>query len=272
MSLFISSINSGSNGNCYYIGNHHDAVLIDVGLSCKEIEKRMLRSGLSMKKVRAIFISHEHIDHIRGVEVISKKHHIPVYINEKTYANGRVKIKEDLLRSFEDEETVSIHSLNVIPFFKSHDAADPYSFSVEHDGIRIGVFTDMGIACEKLVAHFSRCHAAFLEANYDDDMLENGHYPVYLKNRIRSEHGHLSNAQALELFRDHRPEFLQHLFLAHLSKENNSPELVHELFSAHAGNTRVVVASRYEESEVFRIGKNKEGEETDLKGQFQLQL
>ena len=230
-----------------------------------------MRSGLSMKKVRAVFISHEHIDHIRGVEVISKKHGIPVYINEKTYANGRVKIKDELVRSFEDEETVSVASLNVIPFFKSHDAADPYSFSVEHDGIRIGIFTDMGIACEKLVAHFSRCHAAFLEANYDDDMLENGHYPVYLKNRIRSAHGHLSNAQALELFRNHRPEFLQHLFLAHLSKENNSPELVHELFSAHAGNTRVVVASRYEESEVFRIGKE-EAEATDLKGQFQLQL
>src|ERR1041385_6311175 len=187
MSLFISSIASGSNGNCYYIGNHHDAVLIDVGLSCKEIEKRMLRSGLSMKKVRAIFISHEHIVHIRGVEVISKKHQIPVYINEKTYANGRVKIKEELIRSFSDEEIVPVNSLNVIPFFKSHDAADPYSFSVEHEGIRIGIFTDLGIACNKLITHFSQCHAAFLEANYDEEMLETGRYPAYLKNRIRSE-------------------------------------------------------------------------------------
>jgi phosphoribosyl 1,2-cyclic phosphodiesterase len=272
MSLFISSIASGSNGNCYYIGNHHDAVLIDVGLSCKEIEKRMLRSGLSMKKVRAIFISHEHIDHIRGVEVISKKHHIPVFINEKTYANGRVKIKDELIRSFSDEEIVPVNSLNVIPFFKSHDAADPYSFSVEHEGIRIGIFTDLGIACNKLIAHFNQCHAAFLEANYDDEMLENGRYPVYLKNRIRSGHGHLSNAQALEVFINHRPEFLQHLFLAHLSKENNSPELVHELFSAHAGNTRIVVASRYEESEIFRIGKSSTEEEADLRGQFALQL
>jgi phosphoribosyl 1,2-cyclic phosphodiesterase len=272
MSLFISSIASGSNGNCYYIGNHTDAVLVDVGISCKEIEKRMLRSGLSIKKVRAIFISHEHIDHIRGVEVISKKHQIPVYINEKTYANGRIKIREELIRSFSDDETVIVNSLNVIPFFKSHDAADPYSFSVEHNGIRIGVFTDMGFACERLIAHFSQCHAAFLEANYDDDMLENGRYPVYLKNRIRSEHGHLSNAQALEVFLNHRSEFFQHLFLSHLSKENNSPEMVHELFSAHAGNTRVVVASRYEESEVFRIGKNTEEEEADLLGQFALQL
>jgi phosphoribosyl 1,2-cyclic phosphodiesterase len=257
MSLFISSINSGSNGNCYYVGNNKDAVLIDVGLSCREIEKRMLRSGLSIKKVRAIFISHEHIDHIRGIETISKKYDLPVYINEKTYANGRIKLKEELIHSFSDEEKISIGSLEVIPFFKSHDAADPYSFSIEYNEIRVGVFTDIGHVCEKLVHHFSRCHAAILEANYDEEMLENGRYPVYLKNRIRSAHGHLSNAQALELFVNHRSEFLSCLLLAHLSKENNSPQLVHELFTAHTEGTEIIVASRYEESAVFNIGKNK---------------
>src|ERR1041385_2906450 len=208
MSLFISSIASGSNGNCYYIGNHHDAVLIDVGLSCKEIEKRFLRSGLSLKKVRAIFISHEHSDHIRGVEVLSKKHSLPVYINEKTYLNGGLKIKDDLIRHFSGEEKITIGALEIFPFFKSHDAADPYSFSVEHEGIRIGIFTDIGTVCEKLIHHFSQCHAAFLEANYDEEMLENGRYPVYLKKRISGEHGHLSNADSLKLFLGHRAEFL----------------------------------------------------------------
>jgi phosphoribosyl 1,2-cyclic phosphodiesterase len=268
VSLFISSINSGSNGNCYYVGNSKDAVLVDVGLSCREIEKRMLRAGLSMQKVRAIFISHEHIDHIRGVEVISKKYNLPVYINEKTYGNGRMKIKDEHINSFCDEEIIPVGSLNVIPFFKSHDAADPYSFSVEYDGIRVGVFTDIGTVCEKLIAHFSKCHAAFLEANYCEEMLENGRYPIYLKNRIRSNHGHLSNAQALGLFKTHRSEFLSHLFLAHLSKENNSPELVQELFSAHAITTKVMVASRYEESEVFCIGKNSLEEGVDVRGQI----
>ncbi|MDQ3111730.1 MAG: MBL fold metallo-hydrolase [Bacteroidota bacterium] len=271
MTLFISSINSGSNGNCYYVGNSNDAVLIDVGLSCREIEKRMLRAGLSMQKVRAIFISHEHIDHIRGVEVISKKYNLPVYINEKTYGNGRMKIKEEHINSFCDEEIIPVGTLNVIPFFKSHDAADPYSFSVECEGIRVGIFTDIGTVCEKLTAHFSQCHAAFLEANYCEEMLENGRYPIYLKNRIRSSHGHLSNAQALELFKTHKPEFLSHLFLAHLSKENNSPELVEKLFSEHAASTKIMVASRYEESPVYRVG-NVGVEETDLQGQFALQI
>lgn len=272
MSLFISSINSGSNGNCYYVGNSKDAVLIDVGLSCREIEKRMLRAGLSIQKVRAIFISHEHIDHIRGVEVLSKKYNIPVYINEKTLMNGRVKLVDERVNSFLDEEIIPIGSLNVIPFFKSHDAADPHSFTVECEGIRVGVFTDIGTVCEKLTSHFSQCHAAFLEANYCEEMLEKGPYPYYLKKRISSSHGHLSNAQALELFTTHRSEFLSHLFLAHLSKENNSVELVQELFSANASHTKVMVASRYEESPVYRVGKTPVEEETDTFGQFALQI
>jgi phosphoribosyl 1,2-cyclic phosphodiesterase len=274
MSLFISSINSGSNGNCYYVGNNKDAVLIDIGLSCREIEKRMLRSGLSIQLVRAIFISHEHIDHIRGVEVLSKKYGIPVYINEKTLENGRIKMKNELVRSFDSEEMIEINSLRIFPFFKSHDAADPYSFSVEYNKIRVGIFTDIGMVCEKLVSHFSQCHAAFLEANYDEQMLENGHYPVYLKNRIRSDHGHLSNDQALTLFMEHKSEFLSHLVLAHLSKENNSPELVHDLFSAQSGSTKIVVASRHEESAVYKIVSPDSmlEEEADLRGQFALQL
>ncbi len=272
MSLFISSINSGSNGNCYYVGNDKDAVLIDVGLSCREIEKRMLRAGLSIQKVRAIFISHEHIDHIRGVEVLSKKYNIPVYINEKTLMNGRVKLVDERVNSFLDEEIIPIGSLNVIPFFKSHDAADPHSFTVEYDGVRVGVFTDIGTVCEKLTSHFSQCHAAFLEANYCEEMLEKGPYPYYLKKRISSSHGHLSNAQALELFTTHRSEFLSHLFLAHLSKENNSPELVQELFSANASHTKVMVASRYEESPVFNIGKNGLAESADVRGQMALEI
>ena len=125
------------------------------------------------------------------------------------------------------------------------------------------MFTDLGFACEKLIDHFSKCHAAFLEANYDEEMLEKGHYPFYLKKRIRSEHGHLSNAQALELFLKHRSPFLSQLILAHLSKENNSPLLVEEIFSAQAGETKITVASRYEESEVFMIVK--QGNERKMK-------
>lgn len=272
MSLFISSINSGSNGNCYYVGNDKDAVLIDVGLSCREIEKRMIRAGLSMKKVRAIFISHEHIDHIRGMEVISKKYELPVFINKKTLGNSRMKLKSQLVCSFTDGKSVAVESLEVIPFSKSHDAADPYSFSVLSKGVRIGVFTDIGTVCKKLTHHFSKCHAAFLEANYDEEMLEKGRYPFFLKKRIRGDEGHLSNDQALELFKENKSEKLSLLLLSHLSKENNSPKLVHKLFSKHSGKTRIEIASRHEESAVFRITKTGDLEEVDTKGQFTLEI
>ena len=130
---------------------------------------------------------------------------------------------------------------------------DPYSFIVACNGVKVGVFTDIGWPCEHVVRHFRQCHAAFLESNYDEDMLQNGRYPYYLKKRISGEKGHLSNKQALELFKSHRPTFMSHLLLSHLSKENNSPEIVEQLFNAHANGIKIVVASRFKETEVYYI-------------------
>ena len=253
MSLLVASLNSGSNGNCYYIGNEHDAVLIDAGISCRETEARMARLGLYMRKVRAIFISHEHSDHIRGVEVLAKKYKLPVYITRLTHLHSGLNIADDLLQSFLAGVPVTIGSLSVIPFNKMHDAADAHSFTVACGDLRIGVFTDLGVVCENLIAHFQQCHAAFLEANYDEDMLESGRYPYHLKRRIRGGKGHLSNAQALALFEGYRPVFMSHLFLSHLSKDNNCPDLALSLFKSRAGQTEVVVASRYAETAVYQI-------------------
>ena len=110
--------------------------------------------------------------------------------------------------------------------------------------------------CEQVIRHFKLCHAAFLESNYDDEMLERGSYPFHLKKRIRSEHGHLSNRQALELFKRHRPPFMSHLFLSHLSKNNNCPELVKNLFEQHADGVKMIIASRFEETAVYQIQEN----------------
>jgi phosphoribosyl 1,2-cyclic phosphodiesterase len=115
------------------------------------------------------------------------------------------------------------------------------------------VFTDIGAPCDRLIHYFKQCHAVFLESNYDEDMLDKGRYPVYLKNRIRGGSGHLSNRQALDLYINHRPSFMSHLLLSHLSKENNSPELVESLFASTAFDTQVVIASRYRESAVYEI-------------------
>ncbi len=253
MSLYISSLNSGSNGNCYYIGNSREAILVDAGISCRETERRMVRLGLDMGKVKAVFISHEHSDHIKGVEVLSKKYRIPVYITPKTERSGNLKLLPELVNTFAKNKKIKIGELSITPFSKMHDAADPYSFTVNGNGVTVGVFTDIGTVCKELVRHFKTCDAAFLEANYCEVMLEKGGYPYYLKQRIRGERGHLSNDQALDLFLTHRSESLGLLLLSHLSKNNNTPELVMDMFTKSALHTKIVVASRDNESEVFEV-------------------
>jgi len=253
MALYITSLNSGSNGNCYYVGNHREAVLIDVGISCRETEKRMLRLGLSMQKVKAIFISHEHSDHIRGLAVLAKKYQLPVYITPATMQYGQLFLEDHLVNPFCGYEPVQIGDLSVTAFPKFHDAAEPHSFVVSGNNVKVGVFTDIGAPCQHLIKHFKQCHAAFLEANYDEQMLAQGSYPYHLKRRITGGRGHLSNAQALELFKTHKPLFMSHLLLSHLSKDNNCPNLARELFAQHAGGTQVIVATRNEETPVYTI-------------------
>lgn len=251
--LYTCSIASGSNGNCYYVGDGNDAVLIDAGISCRETEKRMRLRGLSLQSLRAIFISHEHIDHIKGVEVLSQKYQIPVYFTELTHKSSRLRIDQRLVRYFSATEHISVGNLRLQAFAKNHDAIDPHSFVIHAAGLRVGVFTDIGAVCPQVEQHFLACDAAYLEANYDELMLEQGRYPWHLKRRIAGDKGHLSNNQALELFLKSKAEKLQYLFLSHLSKDNNCPQLVTELFQRHSDGTQIVVAPRHEATQVCRL-------------------
>lgn len=257
MPLDLCSLNSGSNGNCYYIGSDDDAVLIDAGISCREIERRMQRAGLSMGKVRGVFISHEHSDHTRGVEVLSRKHRLPVFLSSPTMLKSMLWLEPSLTRIFSAHDHIKIGDLTVRTFPKLHDGIDPHSFTVSHGGVNAGVYTDIGRACTHLEQQFATCHAAFLESNYDSEMLEKGRYPVHLKRRIRGGSGHLSNLQSLELFLRHKSPFLHLLILSHLSEQNNHPDIVRELFSAHANGTHVGIASRYHESRVYRVDESR---------------
>jgi len=253
MSLCITSLNSGSNGNCYYIGNQNEAVLIDAGISCREIEKRMARLGLSMNRIKAVFISHEHSDHIKGLYRLATKYGLPVYISKPTLLASRLSFPYSPVIHFDSSNPILIGSLQVRPFNKYHDAADPYSFMIEEEGVKIGVFTDIGRVCEQITYYFAQCHAVFLESNYDEELLANGRYPYFLKNRISGGHGHLSNRQALELFLTCRASHLHYLLLSHLSKDNNRPDLVAKLFAPHAGDTQIIVTSREEETPVYVV-------------------
>jgi phosphoribosyl 1,2-cyclic phosphodiesterase len=251
--LYITSLNSGSNGNCYYVGNSEEAVLIDAGISCREIEKRMQRLNLSMSKVKALFISHEHSDHIKGVCTLAKKYQLPVYITPGTLRNCRFILEEGLIRTLRSHSKTQIGNLVVTAFPKIHDASEPHSFMVSCGDTHVGVFTDLGAVCGELTKHFKLCDAAFLEANYDEQMLNNGSYPYFLKQRICGGRGHLSNREALELFNTHKPAHMSHLLLSHLSKDNNNPQLVKDLFDAHAKGTEIIIASRHEETAVFVV-------------------
>lgn len=256
MSLYISSLNSGSNGNCYYIGNDTDAVLVDAGISCRETERRMQRLGLSMERIRAIFVSHEHADHISGIRVLSKKYRLPVYITPATLRSAGRILEKEHIRHFTVNEPVIIGGLRIDAFQKAHDAVDPHSFIISYNSINVGVLTDIGNCCGKVVNCFNQCDAVFLESNYCEDMLMNGGYPYVLKKRISGGQGHLSNREALELFTKYRSRRLRYLILSHLSQNNNKPELVESLFRPHAGNTEIIIAPRYSETPVFRIDKS----------------
>jgi phosphoribosyl 1,2-cyclic phosphodiesterase len=253
MSLFICSINSGSNANCYYVSNEEEAVLIDAGLSCRETERRMQQRGLQMEKVKAIFVSHEHTDHTKGINNLSKKYKLPLYVTPLTLTKSSLSIDKELLRTFKHNQTITIGNLFITAFSKYHDAADPHSFLVHNSDVTIGIITDIGHACTQVIKAFKKCNAVFLESNYCEDMLAAGSYPYPLKKRISSEVGHLSNSQALALFKKHKPQHLQLLILSHLSQNNNQPDVVAKLFAPHAGSTKVIVASRYTASDVYPV-------------------
>ena len=256
MGLQFASLNSGSNGNAYYIGNSTYAVLIDAGISCREIENRLKELHLDVKKIKALFISHEHTDHVKGVDVFAGKYQLPVFISKGTYKKSRLRIPSSQLNWIVDNSSVIVNNLCVNIFSKLHDAAEPQSFTIQHNNVTVGVFTDIGDVCDNVIKHFKTCHAAFLEANYDEEMLKKGNYPFVLKQRISGGNGHLSNAQALELFLQHRPAFMTHLLLSHLSAQNNHPSIVEAMFAPYSQKTKIVVASRSRASELLYISAN----------------
>lgn len=238
--------------------------MIDAGISCREIEKRLKRLALAIEKIKAVFISHEHGDHIHGVSALSKKHKIPVYITEATYRAGNLQLDANLLCKLKTSDSIAIGALRVTAFPKRHDAIDPCSFVISHQAVSVGVFTDIGDNCDQVRTHFKQCHAVFLEANYDEEMLEKGSYPLALKKRIRNGYGHLSNKQAVKLLEEHSSPFLSHLFLSHLSRNNNSPEKALQTFisTSLAADIHISVAPRDQETAVYLIDGSKRVETT----------
>ncbi|MCK9208394.1 MAG: MBL fold metallo-hydrolase [Salinivirgaceae bacterium] len=249
----ICALASGSNGNCYYVGNGHEAVLIDAGISNRQLKQRLRDAGLSAEKIRAVFITHEHTDHIRGMRSIIEKNNIPGFATRKTYQNVPVNYRSEKVNYISAGDTFQVGSIKIHAFDKQHDAAEPVSFRIEIDGLHVAVLTDLGKACQTVKEQLSMCHAAFLECNYDASLLQTGSYPAYLKKRVSSDFGHLSNHQAFELVRSLTDSPLNTLFLSHISAENNRVELAMDMFKPIEKTHRVEPTSRFGASKVIEL-------------------
>ena len=249
----ICALASGSNGNCYYVGNSREAILIDAGISTKQVLLRMKERRLDPRKVKALFITHEHSDHVCGARVLEKRLHIPVYMTARTYIATYKNQQPANPRFFTPGAAMPVGEFLVHSFLKNHDAAEPCSFRVEYAGRSVGVCTDIGEPCDQVMTHVKRCDALFLESNYDEEMLRTGSYPYYLKQRVGSAHGHLSNDQAARLLEEHAGEQLKCVFLSHLSKENNTPEKALVAMQPLTHRFEVLLTSRYQATEVYLL-------------------
>lgn len=252
------SIASGSNGNCYYVAKGDDAILVDIGINAKHVEIRMARLGIDPASIKAIFITHEHTDHIRGLSVFSKRYQIPVYITKGSYEGSRLHMPEHLVNFIQPNAKVQIGNLIVMGIPKYHDAKEPCSFVVTDGKVNVSIMTDLGRGCENVKHVIQHSDVLLLESNFDDDMLQNGRYSYFLKNRIRSGWGHISNTTALGLFLENKSPRLKHLILGHLSGENNTVELVEELFRPHCEDIQLSIATRTEETPLFVMDDNME--------------
>lgn len=247
------SIASGSNGNCYYVAKGDDAVLIDVGINRKHVELRMARAGIDPRSVRAIFITHEHTDHIRGLMVFSKRYQVPIYLTRGTYEGARLPLPSHLVHFIQPDDRIKVGELTVLGIPKYHDAKEPCSFVVTDGKVNISIMTDLGRGCDNVKHVIQHSDVLLLESNYDTEMLLSGPYPYYLKNRIRGGWGHLSNAEALQVFVENKTSRLKHLILGHLSGENNTVELVESVFRPHCKGIALSVARRTEETPLFYL-------------------
>jgi phosphoribosyl 1,2-cyclic phosphodiesterase len=216
---------SGSSGNACYVEAGNTRVLIDAGLSGREIERRLELVGCSAADLDALIVTHEHSDHIKGAGVLSRRFDLPIYINRKTLEGGR-KI---LGKSFRTEivqtgETLKIKDLNVETFTKCHDAADPVGLVLSLNGVRFGMVTDLGKSTRLVEDRLKGCQTLIIEFNHDPEMLDHGPYPLYLKRRIKGRDGHLSNEQAGDLLEAVCHDNLKQVVLAHMSEQNNHPD------------------------------------------------
>jgi phosphoribosyl 1,2-cyclic phosphodiesterase len=223
--LEVCLLASGSKGNAIYIGSGGSRILVDAGLSGREIQSRLGSIGVSGENLDALLITHEHTDHCRGLGPLARRFGLPVYMHPETRLALPSLGKVGEFREFEAGDCFSLKDFRIETFPLSHDAAAPVGYTLETREGKIGIATDLGIATRLVADRLRGCRVLVLESNHDEAMLRDGPYPWPLKQRIRSSHGHLSNLASARLLEDLLWEGLEAVFLAHLSEVNNHPDL-----------------------------------------------
>ena len=235
---------SGSKGNSLFIKSGESRILIDAGLSGRQIESRLANIGEDPAKLDAILVTHEHRDHVTAVGPLARRYKLPVYINPQTHAAMPNPGRLEQLTEFAVSKRFSLRDLEITPFPITHDASEPVGFIIETTEGRIGVATDLGIATRLVAAELKHCRVLILESNHDEDMMRDGTYPWQLKQRVSGRMGHLSNDETAALLREIVAQECGAVVLAHLSEKNNTPELARRCASAalaRAGVKRVAI-------------------------------
>ncbi len=226
----LCSIASGSSGNCIYVGSNETHLLIDTGISKKRIEESLTELGITGEDLDGILITHEHVDHIQGLGVFSRKYKVPIYATKGTICGicgckSVGDMPEGLYHEIKADERLRIGDIEVLPFSISHDANEPTGFRMEAEEKAVAVATDLGYYDDYIISKLQGLNAIVLEANHDVHMLEVGPYPYPLKQRVLGRLGHLSNELTGRLLCNILYDNLKHIVLGHLSKENNYAEL-----------------------------------------------
>jgi phosphoribosyl 1,2-cyclic phosphodiesterase len=252
-----SVLGSGSRGNSVFIEEGQTAILIDNGFSGKELVSRLQAIGKDIDALDAVFVTHDHNDHIGGVGVLSRRCRIPVYANEGTFRGGSGRLKKLFRRQeFETGAPVTFQDLEVRSFRISHDTRDPVGFVIDSGRVRLGYCTDTGKVSLLMRQRLQNCQGLILEFNHDLQMLAQGPYPLPLQQRVRSSQGHLANGDAAAFLRDLLHDGLKRVVLAHLSEVNNLPELaLREAGSVIAPEspTEISLAGQYHPTSLFSL-------------------
>ena len=262
--LKFCSLYSGSSGNSLFVQSNNTNILIDAGVSGKKIVDALASINVDINSISAIFVTHEHSDHVQGLGTISKKYDIPVFANKETWdamESQRLKINPANVNLFDNNKFFSFKDLEIFPFDIPHDAANPCGFNIYNKNTKISIATDIGHMDNVVVNNLKDSSFLLLESNYEPEVLKCSSYPFKLKERISGPLGHLSNVSAGKTIAYLSNYGLKNVMLGHLSKENNFPDLayksvVEEMINCNCDTSKInlSIASRFEPSKLFEVG------------------